>query len=262
VEESRKHRHEFRFLKDFYRGLVFFLLSLSEAATSARTPTPETTHRNVRITVRTESVGDPRYQHFRAGFFARSDETDDARFYEPTRLVTHVDDGAIAAISALYEELGLANGDVLDLMSSWVSHFTTPPKSLTVLGMNAIELEHNPMATRRVVHDLNREPTLPFGDAQFDSAVCVVSIDYLSQPIEVLEDLARVVRPGGFVVITFSNRCFPTKAIHGWLQTDDATHCRIVEKYLELAGGWESVRSEQRPTAERDPLFAVTALRS
>ncbi len=205
---------------------------------------------------------DPRYGEFPAGFFARGDDTPDGDFYDVPRLVTHIDDGAIEAVGALYEELGLHEGDVLDLMSSWVSHFRTTPRSLTVLGMNEVELRRNPMATAWVVHDLNEDPRLPFADASFDSATCVVSIDYLIRPIEVLEDLARVVRPGGQVVITFSNRCFPTKAIRGWLMTDDLTHCRIVARYLGLAGGWTDIGSQRRPTSGRDPLYAVTARRA
>jgi SAM-dependent methyltransferase len=207
---------------------------------------------------------DPRYAGFPPGFFARSDENDDADFYAVPRLVTHIDDGAIGAVGALYEELALHEGHVLDLMSSWISHFLTPPRRLTVLGMNGPELDRNPQATARVVHDLNADPRLPFDDETFDSATCVVSIDYLTRPIEVLEDLARVVRPGGPVVITFSNRCFPTKAIRGWLMTDDATHCVIVERYLQLAGGWTAIGSQRRPTGRggRDPLYAVMARRA
>src|SRR3954454_5229256 len=93
------------------------------------------------------------------GFVARMDESDDAHFYAEARLVTHIDDGAIAAVGELYDELGV-DGDVLDLMSSWISHLRRPPRSLTVLGMNATELDANPMATARVVHDLNTDPRL------------------------------------------------------------------------------------------------------
>ena len=42
------------------------------------------------------------------------------------RFVTHIDDGAIAAVGSLYDELGV-RGEVLDLMSSWVSHFRDAP---------------------------------------------------------------------------------------------------------------------------------------
>jgi SAM-dependent methyltransferase len=196
---------------------------------------------------------------FPDGFFTRTDETPDDRFYDPVRLVTHIDDGAIAAVGALYGELGI-DGDVLDLMSSWVSHFASRPRSLTVLGMNAAELDRNPMADARVLHDLNTDPALPFADATFDAAVCCVSVDYLVRPIEVFRSVARVLRPGGVLVCTFSNRLFPTKAIRGWLATDDAGHCAIVERYFALAGGFAAPCSRRcTPLGPGDPLYGVWA---
>jgi len=155
-------------------------------------------------------------REFPPGFFDRADPTDDAGFYAFERLVTHIDDGAISAVGDLYDELGLT-GTVLDLMGSWVSHFHATPAHLTVLGMNAAELAANPQAAATVVHDLNADPRLPFDDDSFDAAVCCVSVDYLTHPIEVFADVARILRPGAAFVTTFSNRCFPTKAIRGWL---------------------------------------------
>ena len=197
---------------------------------------------------------------FPPGFFDRADPADDEVFYAPPRLVVHIDDGAIAAVGALYEELGLA-GMVLDLMGSWVSHFRRPPDELTVLGMNATELAGNPAAAATVVHDLNATPRLPFADDTFEAAVCCVSVDYLVRPIEVFADVARVVRPGGVFVCTFSNRCFPTKAIRGWLATSDDEHCEIVAEYFRRAGGWDEPVIERRTDRELpgDPLFAVWA---
>ena len=197
------------------------------------------------------------------GFFDRADPFPDSAFYSSARLVTHLDDHAIAAVGALYEELGIS-GDVLDLMSSWVSHFRTPPTRLTVLGMNSDELDANPSAGATVVHDLNAEPRLPFPDESFDAVVCCVSVDYLTSPIEVFTDANRVLRPGGPFVCTFSNRCFPTKAIRGWLYADDEQHCEIVGQYFRLAGGWDEPRSQRRTPASEpgDPLFAVWAYRA
>ncbi|MDQ1384038.1 MAG: hypothetical protein QOG65_1417, partial [Actinomycetota bacterium] len=145
-------------------------------------------------------------------FFARADESDDAAFYSYPRYVTHIDEGAVGAVGALYEELAI-RGAVLDLMSSWVSHFREAPASLTVLGMNGEELAANPQARAWVVHDLNQDPVLPFADDSFDHATCCVSVDYLTRPVDVFSDVARVVRAGGRFVCTFSNRLFPTKAI-------------------------------------------------
>ena len=199
---------------------------------------------------------------FPPGFFDRADTGADDAFYRVPRIVTHIDDDAIAAVGALYEELGLY-GDVLDLMSSWVSHFTVAPRHLTVLGMNAAELVRNPQASETVVHDLNADPRLPLDDASFDAAVCCVSVDYLVRPIEVFTDVARVVRPGGPFVCTFSNRCFPTKAIRGWLYSSDAQHGDIVAEYFRQAGAWHEPVIERLTPAGHfgDPLWAVWAYR-
>lgn len=199
---------------------------------------------------------------FPPGFFDRQDETDDGRFYEPDRLVTHIDDRAIAAVGALYQELGI-EGDVLDLMASWVSHFPTTPRRLVVLGMNAEELDANPQAAEQVVQDLNREPVLPFADATFDDATCCVSVDYLIRPVEVFAEVARVLRPGGRFVVTFSNRCFPTKVIRGWALADAAGCVDIVTRYFGLSGGFEEPTAGPRTdlATPGDPLWAVWSRR-
>ena len=197
---------------------------------------------------------------FPPGFFERYDEQPDDVFYEPLRLVTHIDDGAIDAVGELYDRLALT-GDVLDLMSSWISHFRTPPEDLVVLGMNAGELAANRQATAAVVHDLNAIAALPFADHSFDGVTCCVSVDYLVHPIEVFREVRRVLVPGGVFVCTFSNRCFPTKAIAGWLANDDDGHCYIVSEYFRRAGGWtEPTVSRRTPADHRgDPLYAVYA---
>lgn len=197
---------------------------------------------------------------FAPGFFDRLDPSPDPVFYGPPRLVTHIDDDAIAAVGATYAELGI-DGDVLDLMSSWVSHFRAAPRSLTVLGMNRAELEANTAAGERVVADLNADPVLPFADASFDDVVCCVSIDYLTQPVAVMAEVARVLRPDGRMVCTFSNRCFPTKAVRGWLTADEAARPGIVAAYFAASGAFAPAQAVRRPEARHDPLWAVWATR-
>ena len=195
-------------------------------------------------------------------FFSRVDEGDDAVFYETPRLVTHIDDDAIAFVGELYDELGV-DGDVLDLMSSWVSHFRTPPRHLTVLGMNMSELAANPMAADRIVHDLNADPHLPLPDESIDDAVCCASVDYLTQPVDAFRDIARVLRPDGRFVCTFSNRVFPTKAIRGWLYGTEEDRCAIVADYFARSRVFAPPTVSRRsPRGHRgDPLYAVWATR-
>jgi ubiquinone/menaquinone biosynthesis C-methylase UbiE len=129
--------------------------------------------------------------------------------------------------------------------------------------MNAFELSRNPHAVGGVVDDLNAHPSLPFANESFDAAVCCVSVDYLVRPVEVFRDVARVLRPGGPFVVTFSNRCFPTKAIRGWLLTNDEQHVQIVAEYFRRADGWSDVTAATRRAGRpgHDPLYAVWARR-
>lgn len=193
--------------------------------------------------------------------FKRQDEAPDEEFYRTPRLVSHIDDRAIAAVTQLYREHFPEGGEILDLMSSWISHL--PPEveyeHVVGLGMNETELQRNPRLDGYVIQNLNERPRLPFGDAEFDGAGICVSVDYLTRPIEVLRDLGRTLKPGAPVVITFSNRCFPTKAVAAWQTLDDAGHMRLVEQYLREAGNWRDVHSLDRSPRRMfsDPLYAV-----
>jgi SAM-dependent methyltransferase len=192
--------------------------------------------------------------------YEREDESPDAAFYGFPRKVVHIDGGAIAALRALYARVLPAGGRLLDLMSSWRSHL--PPaggaREVIGLGMNAEEMGDNPQLTKSVVHDLNREPRLPFGDAEFDGAMCAVSVQYLLHPVLVFREVRRVVRPGAPFVVAFSNRCFFTKAVAVWVGTSDAQHRMLVRSYFEAAGGWSDVQDEDRsPDGNGDPLYVV-----
>lgn len=199
---------------------------------------------------------------FPKGFFERFDEADDADFYVAPRLVTHIDDAATATVGDLYAELGI-NGEVLDLMSSWVSHFSVVPQRLVVLGMNADELHANVGAAARIVHDLNADPRIPLPAESLDDVVCCVSVDYLTRPVEVFRDVARVLRPGGRLVCTFSNRVFATKAVQAWLHGSDEDRCAIVARYFRTSRVYEEPTVARRtpPGHRGDPLFAVWATR-
>ena len=196
--------------------------------------------------------------------FRREDEAPDADFYAQPRLVTHIDEAAIAAVTQLYREHLPAGGAVLDLMSSWVSHLPAEVAYSRVvgLGMNRTELAANPRLNGHVVHDLNRDPRVPFADAEFDAAAICVSIQYLTRPAAVLRDLGRVLAAGGPLVITFSNRCFPTKAVHAWLQNDDLGHAALIARYLKAAHIWADIEHLDRSPPAGDPLHAIVARRA
>jgi len=193
--------------------------------------------------------------------FERDDDAPDDRFYALARKVVHIDDGAIAALGRLYAEVLPAGGALLDLMSSWRSHLPAEAAAGEVvgLGLNAEEMADNPQLTKSIVHDVNREPRLPFGDEAFDGAMCAVSIQYVIHPVRLLREVRRVLRPGAPFVVSFSNRCFPTKAIALWLGTSDVQHLTLVRAYFEASGGWTDAREEDRSPGAGDPLYAVWA---
>jgi SAM-dependent methyltransferase len=195
------------------------------------------------------------------GAFAKLDNEEDELFYEPPRLVYHIDDGAVAALTEFYRAALPEGGVILDLMSSWVSHL--PPEieygEVIGLGMNPAELAANQRLARWFVQNLNRDAALPLADASVDAATICVSVQYLQQPVALLREVVRVLRPAGPVVISFSNRCFWTKAVAIWRSLDDEGHAALVERYLRHAGfdGIETHRLAEWVEDQSDPLIAV-----
>lgn len=210
------------------------------------------------------------YDQWDPRWFGKEDSSSDAGFYAQPRKVVHIDDTAIAAVTQLYRELLPANGAILDLMSSWRSHL---PKEMAFtrvagLGMNAEEMRDNSQLTEHAVRNLNADPSLPYADDEFDAAVCCVSVQYLQKPVEVFREVSRVLKAGAPFIVTFSNRCFPTKAVNLWRATDDAEHMQLVGIYFQAAGAWRDItlrdRSPKPPRlfSNADPLFAVWAYAS
>jgi hypothetical protein len=196
--------------------------------------------------------------------FQRVDESPDEEFYRMPRFVTHIDEGAIDAVTSLYRRYLPSGGAILDLMSSWVSHL--PPEveysRVAGIGMNARELAENPFLDEFHVQNLNRDPHLPFGDGEFDGATICVSVQYLTRPVEVLREVGRVLRQSAPLIITFSNRCFITKAIACWRLLDDEGHLCLISQFLKQAGNWRDVGCcDSRLTRDGDPLYAVVAHR-
>jgi hypothetical protein len=195
------------------------------------------------------------------GAFAKLDTEPDELFYEPARLVCHIDDNAIAALTEFYRTTLPAGGVLLDLMSSWVSHLPPEIEYAEIIGhgMNAEELAANPRLSRWFLQNFNREPALPLADASVDAAMMCVSIQYLERPAELLREVGRVLRPGGPLVISFSNRCFWEKAVAVWRALDDDGHAKLVERYLRHAGFADIAVHRLAEWLEdvQDPMFAV-----
>jgi hypothetical protein len=191
--------------------------------------------------------------------FAKRDPTPDPMFYARPRFVTHIDDRAIAAVTALYRATFRPGDRLLDLMSSWVSHLPEEIRYGEVVGhgLNREELDANPRLDRRIVQDLNRDAALPLEPDSFDGACVCASIQYLQRPVTVARDVLRVLKPGAPFAVTFSDRCFPTKAVAIW-QADGVDNADLVTLYLQRAG-FAGVVARQVHARDRsgDPLWAV-----
>jgi SAM-dependent methyltransferase len=191
--------------------------------------------------------------------FAKEDPSPDAEFYAFPRFVTHIDDEAIAAVTQAYRESLPAGGVILDLMSSWVSHLPEEIAYASIVGhgMNEEELAANPRLSRWFVQDLNIEPALPLEDGAFDGAGLCVSVQYLQRPVEVFREVRRVLRPGSSFVVSFSNRCFPTKAVAIWQSLGGPEQQQLVGAYMRAAG-FTSVTGKAITPRHSDPMWIVT----
>ena len=199
------------------------------------------------------------------------DASDDALFYAQPRFVQHLDAAFRQRLTALYRERIPAGAVVLDLMSSWVSHLPEEVAYAEVIGhgLNAQELEANPRLDRHWVQNLNQSQRLPLDDASIDAALVVAGWQYLQEPEAVAAELARVVRPGGQLIVAFSNRMFATKAPQVWLEASDRERLTQVAEVM-AAHGWgiERVLAESTRAAgplgwiggQGDPFFAVIGL--
>ena len=197
-------------------------------------------------------------------YFQREDDSDDSLFYSSPRLVVHIDQDAIEAVGGLFRDLIPPDSVVLDLMSSWRSHWPQghAKKLMVGLGLNSTEMEDNPDLDEYLIHDLNVSPVLPFEDGAFDSVVITVSAQYLIRPVETFHQVNRVLRQGGTFIVTFSNRMFPTKAVRVWRGSTDQGRMELVSSYKNAAGNFTDIRAGiVNPDASPpgDPLFAVVS---
>jgi SAM-dependent methyltransferase len=203
--------------------------------------------------------------------FTRDDDAPDSVFYTTPRRVMHIDNVCAERITAFYRNHLRARDTVLDLMAGWHSHLADHAGDIIGLGMNAEEMADNPQLRSHVVHDLNATPRLALDDASFDVVVNTVSIEYLTQPLAVLHELRRILKPGGKLLITFSNRFFPPKVIALWKQLHPVERLNWVAQLVHQAGFSEiqtrMERGLERDTAdtyypqltEMDPMFGVSA---
>jgi hypothetical protein len=199
--------------------------------------------------------------------FKRMDESPDTSFYSDSRFCTHIDDAAIASLRRYYDTVLPRSGRILDLCSSWISHYPQAVENAAIqgelevvgLGMNNAELKKNQVLHKRILQDLNEDPNIPLTvcdehavsglqsadsvDSEsglLDCTTCVVSLDYLTRPREVLESVRKLTKSGGSCLIIVSSRMFPTKATSAWINRTPEQRLQMVGDYLHFAG-WKDI---------------------
>lgn len=189
---------------------------------------------------------------------SKRDPGSDTAFYDSPRFVTHADDGFLVRLTETYASV-LADGDrVFDAMSSWVSHLPAYDYAYVVgHGLNEAELEANDALDEWFVQDFNEEQALPLDDGAFDAVMCALSVQYLQYPGAVFAEFARVLRPDGVLVVSFTDRMFPTKAVRAWRTADMDGRCQLIRRYC--AAGGLAVTDVVRDRPGRDPFVAVLA---
>ena len=107
------------------------------------------------------------------------------------------------------------------------------------------------------------------GFNSFDTVLCSLSVEYLTSPLEVFNEVRRVLKPGGAFINSFSERWFPTKAVTLWTRMHPFERIGMVLDHY-IATGFadlqtESVRGHLRPENDRyrgmspfsDPVYVV-----
>lgn len=202
------------------------------------------------------------------------DDSDDRDFYAFPRFVTHVDEGFIDQLTQLYRSRLQPNTRILDLMSSHVSHLPEEIKFAHVEGhgMNQEELARNPQLNHYFIQDLNQNPKLPLPDQDFDAVLNCVSVQYMQYPDAVFSEIYRILKPGGIVIISFSNRMFFQKAIAIWRDGTESSRVELVKRYFQSIPGFSPPevisRSSSTPSFLQmlgigggDPFYTIIAQR-
>jgi len=213
--------------------------------------------------------------HFSWDAFDRLDNGDDNLFYKKDRFVSHLDSLALATVEKVIGELIIEDHPaILDLMAGWDSHIPErlKPSHVVGLGLNKQELKRNEMLTGTVIHDLNKEPELPFPANAFDVVLNTVSVDYMTNPVEIFRDVGRILKPGGLFLILFSNRFFPEKVVKVWQDAGEEERIILVEEFFTLAECFTDTslfvsKGRPRPRDDQyahldipsDPVYAVYA---
>lgn len=184
------------------------------------------------------------------------DAGDDASFYHSPRYVTHATETFLNELTDLYAHI-LSPGDkVFDAMGSWISHLPETELAHVVgHGLNAAELEANDRYDEWFVQNFNQKQSLPLADDSSDVVCCALSIQYLQYPTAILSEFDRILVDDGNVIISFTDRMFPTKAIEAWRAASMNERLELVGSYIQASG--MTVRDQVTKDDAECPFYAV-----
>jgi SAM-dependent methyltransferase len=162
----------------------------------------------------------------------------------------------------------LPPGEVLDAACGtgrWASYLAERGHVVTGVDQSPamLDLARAKLPDARFLHgDLNR---LPLDDASVDAAVCALSLVHVTDLTTAIGELARVVRPGGRVVVSDVH---PFLVMLGWqaqFPTDHGRaymrlHAHLPSDYVTAAlGAGLAVRSSAEPRLTVDAVATPTA---
>ncbi|NVN02816.1 MULTISPECIES: class I SAM-dependent methyltransferase [Asaia] len=197
--------------------------------------------------------------------FTRANSDPDRLFYAGRSDSSQMDVGARTAVTALYQTTLPASGLILDLMAGALSHIPPEASHESVIGLdvNKAALDSNTALTQRIEQDLNETPQIDLPDDSLDAICLCDGFAYLTDPLAVLEELNRLLRPGAPIIITFSDNFIPQKAVALWQALDAADRTRLITLLLDRAGFGDIDTGEVVPpedlTAWNDTVHAVIA---
>ncbi len=195
--------------------------------------------------------------------FTQASAEPDKSFWARQDLDSLMDMGARTAITALYRTALPVGGRSLDLMCGAMSHLPEDATFQEFIGIdvNKAALQANPALTSFKEQDLNQDTSLPFDDASFDGALLCDGMAYLTKPQQVLEEIRRILRPGAPLIISFSDRFVPAKAVAIWQALEPEDRVRLTSALMQRAGFVELDTGEVVPpedlTAWQDTVHAV-----
>ena len=164
----------------------------------------------------------------------KPDNSNDYEFYATPKFVYHLDSNFRKNLSKIYEDEIAENSNILDLMSSWDSYLPKNIKYKKVIGhgLNKDELDRNKAFDNYWIQNFNTNQSIPLENETIDFCLMVAAWQYLQYPEKIAEEIARILKNKGKIIISFSNRAFWHKAPNIWTYSTEEERIDYVRKVL------------------------------